>query len=283
MSSATSPSALYCLGGLKTIHGRYVVDERLFVKTDLKRTPLMEEETLRSQATGRDMTILRIQARPRAQRSFSRFGERNPPPPSPPSFDPRSLDPHALGPHALDPLTFDRLALDPPAPQLTEPDHRRSQKQNRIDGSAHPTSIRRAPLERFEADDKVIQFRTREHPRERGARLFDTLGPGVKELVERAMISQGALCVIEPLSADWGGFPTAALLMLLGVPAATAAAALAEAFAPLNRQESLRRQIILDGLLTDMEHTYGSSVRFALAHGSDASLLGELRFSYLVR
>ena len=71
--------------------------------------------------------------------------------------------------------------------------------------------------------------------------------------------------------------------MLLGVPAATAAAALAEAFAPLNRQESLRRQIILDGLLTDMEHTYGSSVRFALAHGSDASLLGELRFSYLVR
>jgi hypothetical protein len=130
---------------------------------------------------------------------------------------------------------------------------------------------------------EVIQFRTYAHPRERGGRLFHSLGVGITELLERCIVREGSLCIFEPMQADWGGFPTATLLMLLGVPASGAAAALAEAFAPLDRQESQRRQSTLTELLTEMERIYGSSVRFALAHGSDAALLGNLRFAYLAR
>jgi hypothetical protein len=130
---------------------------------------------------------------------------------------------------------------------------------------------------------ETVQFRTYEHPRERGGRLFHSLGVGITQLLERCIVRQGSLCIVEPVSSDWGGFPTATMLMLLGVPAAGAAAALAEAFAPLDRHESQRRQSTLIELLNEMERLYGSSVRFALAHGSDASLLGNLRFAYLAR
>jgi hypothetical protein len=231
MLSSPTRSLPYCLGGLKTIHGRYVVDGRLFVDTEEQpEEPSHGHDPIVLAAT-HDMTVLSIIGRSRTSLGLAATSRRNHP--SQPAFDVTAMETSAF-----------RETRNPSG---------------------------------------VIQFRTHEHPRERGGRLFHSLGVGITALLERCIVRQGSLCIIEPVQADWGGFPTATLLMLLGVPAPGAAAALAEAFAPLDRQESLRRQMKLTELLTEMEQTYGSSVRFALAHGSDASLLGNLRFCYLAR
>jgi hypothetical protein len=231
MLSSPTRSLPYCLGGLKTIHGRYVVDGRLFVDTEEQpEEPSHGHDPIVLAAT-HDMTVLSIIGRSRTSLGLAATSRRNHP--SQPAFDATAMETSAF-----------RETRNPSG---------------------------------------VIQFRTHEHPRERGGRLFHSLGVGITALLERCIVRQGSLCIIEPVQADWGGFPTATLLMLLGVPAPGAAAALAEAFAPLDRQESLRRQMKLTELLTEMEQTYGSSVRFALAHGSDASLLGNLRFCYLAR
>ena len=233
MLSSPTRSLPYCLGGLKTVHGRYVVDGRLLVGTEEPPTSTTHEDDPFVQAATRDLNVLSIRARSRTSSGLSATSKGNHPT------------------HSTHPK-FDEVAM-----------------------STGTSGEERQP--------QVIQFRTHEHPRERGGRLFHSLGVGITELLERCIVRQGSLCIVEPWQADWGGFPTATLLMLLGVPAIGAAAALAEAIAPLDRQESLRRQMKLTELLTEMEQIYGSSVRFALAHGSDASLLGNLRFCYLAR
>lgn len=230
----------YCLGGLKTVHGRYVVDGRLFVGTEVL-PGLLGTQDLSAQPSTREMAIVSIQARHRI----------------PPGLGAKNWCNH-------------------PSQALPSASSPRRQGQTKQDWEAEQRSNSPVPHE-------VIQFRTYEHPRERGGRLFHSLGVGITELLERCIIRQGSLCIVEPVPADWGGFPTATLLMLLGVPASSAATALAEAFAPLDHQESRRRQATLTQLLTEMEQLYGSSVRFALAHGSDAALLGNLRFAYLAR
>jgi hypothetical protein len=228
MLSSPTRSLPYCLGGLKTVHGRYVVDGRLFVGTEKPpESPPHRGDSI-VQAAVHDMTVLSIQARRRTSLGLAATSRCNHP------------------------------------------------SQTTFDATESAFGETRNPY-------GVIQFRTHEHPRERGGKLFHSLGVGITELLERCIVRQGSLCIVEPWQADWGGFPTATLLMLLGVPASGAAAALAEAFAPLDRQESSRCQIKLTELLTEMEQIYGSSVRFALAHGSDASLLGNLRFCYLAR
>jgi hypothetical protein len=241
MLSSPTRSLPYCLGGLKTVHGRYVVDGRLFVGTEEPATTRLtaEPEGPVARAPTQEMTIVSIQARTRNQPSLRATSECKHP--------------------SQNPWNPVHTGAQPDAPTAST-----------------DTESNRATYE-------VVRFRTHEHPRERGPRLFHTLGPGVTALLERCTARRGTLFLLEPIQADWGGFPTAALLMLLGVPAATAAAALAEAFAPLDRSESQRRLVILTELLGSMERTYGSSVRFALAHGSDAALLGNLRFSYLAR
>jgi hypothetical protein len=237
MLSSPTRSLPYCLGGLKTIHGRYVVDGRLFVgREEQTEEPPHGHDPIVLAAT-HDMTVLSIIGRSRTSLGLAATSRRN---------------------HPSQPSQLSQPALD-------------------------ATAVETSAFRETRNPKGVIQFRTHEHPRERGGRLFHSLGVGITELLERCIVRQGSLCIIEPVQADWGGFPTATLLMLLGVPAPGAAAALAEAFAPLDRQESLRRQMKLTELLTEMEQTYGSSVRFALAHGSDASLLGNLRFCYLAR
>jgi hypothetical protein len=262
MISSSTRSLPYCLGGLKTVHGRYVVDGRLFVQTEEPSSSTTGTEYPNGPLATSDMTMVSIRARSRTPGLGATSWCNHPS-----QTFPRSR-------HAEQNI---RAQASAEPHSSMENDQRGRQEQPGTEAAELATFHERRRLH------EVIQFRTYAHPRERGGRLFHSLGVGITELLERCIIREGSLCIFEPMNADWGGFPTATLLMLLGVPASGAAAALAEAFAPLDRQESQRRQSTLTELLTEMERLYGSSVRFALAHGSDAALLGNLRFAYLAR
>jgi hypothetical protein len=264
----------YCLGGLKTVHGRYVVDGRLFVGTEEPPVLLGTPDPIAHTST-REVTVVSIQARHRIPSGSGAKNWCN---------HPSQALPSASSPRSQGQARQDRQAEQQSNSQVHDDLHGEVDGDG-VDGDKDTGTPRSdsAPLEVHRKPREVIQFRTYEHPRERGGRLFHSLGVGITELLERCIVRQGSLCIVEPVQADWGGFPTATLLMLLGVPASSAAAALAEAFAPLDHQESLRRQVTLTELLNEMEQIYGSSVRFALAHGSDAALLGNLRFAYLAR
>jgi hypothetical protein len=262
MISSPTRSLPYCLGGLKTVHGRYVVDGRLFVQTAEPFGSTTGSEYPNGLLATNDMTILSIHARRRTPGLGAKSWCNHP---SQTLLSSRHPEYH--------------LRAQASAEPHSSPENDQWDRHDQPGTGAAELATFREPKRLHE----VIQFRTYAHPRERGGRLFHSLGVGITELLERCIVREGSLCIFEPMDADWGGFPTATLLMLLGVPASGAAAALAEAFAPLDRQESKRRQSTLTELLTEMERLYGSSVRFALAHGSDAALLGNLRFAYLAR
>jgi hypothetical protein len=233
----------YDLGGLRTVHRRFVVDGQLFVQSDSHTASGAHHENTGWTHNGPGLaTTLAICTRERSE--FAADG------------------------YTRHPC---RGRLEPLPSVSAKP-------------FADPQDMRVSLVKSTNHSVRQVLFALPSHPRFRGTQLLSALGPNVANLLDLCIVRQQTMiCLVEPVKASWGGFSTATLLMLLGVPATLAAAALAEVFAPLDRHESQRRQGVLLNLLSEMERFYGSSVRFALAHGCDASLIGELRFSYLTR